>query len=529
MAKDGTMSQLVARFRTKDTHEEQWHSITITDEVGGHMKATFKQHQRYQTRELRQKLFTIVMQLPYYQGLFLFLLSAGYPFFALIVIVPGRAANFYSFLLTWLWIKSWDIGFAFVIILDKVLWNLVPTTDFDQTFIGGTKISEQPLPILLSEAMKVDLSFNVHVYYFFLSLAMLSVPVLTGYWTLKLRSNNIQNAIQPLFEGLIAQSDNAAQAAGGAYGVSIMNINSANLKELAGTAGTGVGFRGQAYSSLGSQEPISGGMEGEGRGETAHTFAAISAGGQMVRKIGSGSEGFAKLPQEIMAAGAGYQVDYASAHKATLSAEVNYASARARLWHPVLGRGGDASLMNEAGAAALDGEGGFEINDMDDLGRLISSKTNRFLQRYITVVDAAGSFSGGVAGMQARMPGIGTAVGLMGNIPGINEAMNWYTAGTTNNNPWETFYNDILDKKRPIPNSPQAMQAFEWVNQLMRNRGLSQEEIDELLHRRKLGLGDNALEIPELITPPNPDGLLQGYKSINNFFFINRTVEPDRY
>jgi hypothetical protein len=525
VSKDQTQSQMYARFRNKYTSEMQWHPVTITDEVGGHMKATFKQHQRYQTRELRQKLFTLVMQLPYYQGLFLFLLAAGYPFFALIVLVPGRATNFYSFALTWLWIKSWDIGFAFVMILDKVLWNLVPTTDFDQTFIGGTKISEQPLPILLSEAMKVDLSFNTHIYYFFLSLAMLSVPVLTAYWTLKLRSNNIRNAIQPLFDGVIAQGENAAQAAGGAYGVSIMNINSANLKELAGTAGTGVGFRGQAYNADFSRV-ISGGLEGDGRGDVANTFAGISAGGQMVRKLGAGSESFAKMGQEIVAAGAGYRVDYASAYKATLSSEVGHDSARARLNHPILGRAGDASLMNEAGAAALDGEGGFEINDMDDLGRLISAKTNRFLQRYITVVDSAGSFAGGVAGFHAKTQGVGTMVGMTGNMPGVLEAMRWYQSGTTDRNPWEDFYNSRTAGQTDVQF---VRQAFAWVEQLMRNKGLSQEEIDELLHRRKMGLGDNPIEIPDLITPPDPDSVLLGKKTIEEFFFINRIVEPGRY
>lgn len=528
---DGTQSQMVARYRRKETGSEEWRSVTVTDEVGGHMTAAFKAHQRYQTRELRQKIFTLAMQFPYYQGMLLYLLSVGYPFFALIVLVPGRATNFFSFLLTWLWIKSWDVGFAFVIVLEKVLWNLVPTTDFDQTFAGGRKISDQPLPVILSEAMKVDPSFNVHIYYFFLSLAMFSVPLLTAYWTLKLRSNNIQNAIQPMVDSLLQSTDDAAQAAGGALGMSVMNISNAGLKELVGTAGNSVGFRGQAYQSLNGNEVISGGLEGEGRGDRAAVFAGISAGSKLVRKIGSGSESFSKSPQEILAAAAGYKSDFASAYKDSLTAEINYDSAKARLYHKVLGRGGDASMMTDAIAAALDGAGGFEVNDPDDLGRVLSTKTARFLSRYGTVVDAAGNLAGGVAGIHAKAPGYGTLVGLIGNMPGVNEAMNWYQFGTTGQNKWEEYYKEIHKNQMDPPNVEFVKRSLQWVEQLMRNKGLSQEEIDELMYRRKLGLRDNPLEIPELanLSIPNPDALFDNTKPFSDFYFINRTVEPYRF
>jgi len=230
------------------------------------------------------------------------------------------------------------------------------------------------------------------------------------------------------------------------------------------------------------------------------------------------------LPQEIMAANVGYKSDYAMAYKGALSAEVNYSSARARLNHTVLGRTGDASMMKDAGAAALDGSGGFEINDMEDLGRVISSKTALFLSRYGTVIDSAGSFAGGVAGLHAKVPGYGTIVGLIGDMPGINEAMNWYKAGTTGINPWEEFYKN-QDGQHDVRF---VKEALNWVEQLMRNRGLSQEEIDELLFRRKQGLSDSPYELPQIVGSPDPDSLFGGKKTIGNFYHINRTIEPDR-
>ncbi len=52
--------------------------------------------------------------LPYLQGLFLYLLCMLFPFFAIFLIMPGRVSSFAVWMSLWLWVKSWDVGFAFV-------------------------------------------------------------------------------------------------------------------------------------------------------------------------------------------------------------------------------------------------------------------------------------------------------------------------------------------------------------------------------------------------------------------------------
>ncbi|MCB0360747.1 MAG: hypothetical protein KDD44_13960, partial [Bdellovibrionales bacterium] len=75
-------------------------------EVSGQFSSAYDIHLAYQTRGLRQQIFTWAMQLPYYQGVILYLLSAAYPFFCLVVLIPGQARAMVTLMMAWLWVKS---------------------------------------------------------------------------------------------------------------------------------------------------------------------------------------------------------------------------------------------------------------------------------------------------------------------------------------------------------------------------------------------------------------------------------------
>lgn len=63
--------------------------------------------------------------IPYIQGILLYLLSCAFPFFAVFLVMPGRANTFLIWISLWIWVKSWDVGFALVSVARKMLWLFV--------------------------------------------------------------------------------------------------------------------------------------------------------------------------------------------------------------------------------------------------------------------------------------------------------------------------------------------------------------------------------------------------------------------
>lgn len=61
--------------------------------------------------------------IPYVQGLMLYLLAVAFPFFAIFLVLPGRATTFFVWCSLWVWVKSWDIGFALVHVAREILWQ----------------------------------------------------------------------------------------------------------------------------------------------------------------------------------------------------------------------------------------------------------------------------------------------------------------------------------------------------------------------------------------------------------------------
>jgi len=126
---------------------------------------------------LKESIVSYALNIPYYQGLLIYFLATVFPFWAMLVIVPGRGGTFLYLPLAWCWIKSWDIGFALVYILDRLLWNLLPTPRLLES--GYTHYGD--LPTLLRGLAGVDLGGDIHAHYYFVGMCMLAVPVISGY------------------------------------------------------------------------------------------------------------------------------------------------------------------------------------------------------------------------------------------------------------------------------------------------------------------------------------------------------------
>jgi hypothetical protein len=117
---------------------------------------------------------SLALALPYVQGLALYVLALSYPLFAMAVVFPGRHGAFFRWMALWFWIKSWDIGFAVVMLMDNLLYNLLP---------HGPPV----IPEILddpAEAIKtileVDPAYGVNVYFNLLATLIAAVPVATG-------------------------------------------------------------------------------------------------------------------------------------------------------------------------------------------------------------------------------------------------------------------------------------------------------------------------------------------------------------
>lgn len=113
----------------------------------------------------RHETFTLAMTLPYVQGVFLYGLGLLFPFFAFFLIVPGKIDVFIGWFALWAWVKFWDVGWAVVMVVDDMLWSLMPhvsTYDPVKDPINGPMTVAQ-------HAFDGDPSYTLAMYYVLLS------------------------------------------------------------------------------------------------------------------------------------------------------------------------------------------------------------------------------------------------------------------------------------------------------------------------------------------------------------------------
>lgn len=151
---------------------------------GGGVKANVRgsedQLRRQKAQEMavgkKYETFTYLMLLPYFQGALLYGLAFMYPFFALLLLVPGKASSFLNWLALWAWVKSWDIGWAVVMVTDKLLWEVMPhTTYYDLGSANGYT------PINLMEMhYSGDFAYSLSLYWTIVAALVTSVPIISA-------------------------------------------------------------------------------------------------------------------------------------------------------------------------------------------------------------------------------------------------------------------------------------------------------------------------------------------------------------
>ena len=117
--------------------------------------------------------------LPYYQGLLLFFLAIAFPFFAVLLAIPGRAMGFGLWFGLWFWVKSWDIGYALVSMVDRALYALF-VVKMDSGYVTSRTTLDLDFSSAVSALRDVDPTFDVGTYYNIIAVCLLAVPVVSA-------------------------------------------------------------------------------------------------------------------------------------------------------------------------------------------------------------------------------------------------------------------------------------------------------------------------------------------------------------
>jgi hypothetical protein len=127
----------------------------------------------------RERLMSAAASMPYYQGLALYVLGTVFPFFALLLLIPGKHEGFLLWFILWMWAKSWDVGFAIIMLLDDLLFAMLS--------IGkqGSKIFEIGGPagdvgVAMANLRAMDPTFQLSVHHSIIATSLLSIPTVMG-------------------------------------------------------------------------------------------------------------------------------------------------------------------------------------------------------------------------------------------------------------------------------------------------------------------------------------------------------------
>ncbi len=134
-----------------------------------------------------------MLALPYLQGVVLFFLAFTFPLFCFVILIPGRHHTFLWWMGMWLWVKTWDFGFAVVMMLDELLYYLLPRSPL----MTGAQ-SEDPAQAFRM-LLAADPTYSVQTYYNLLATCIAAVPIITGF-LVKRGGSEIMDAVSQGFQ-----------------------------------------------------------------------------------------------------------------------------------------------------------------------------------------------------------------------------------------------------------------------------------------------------------------------------------------
>ena len=135
---------------------------------------SIQQFNRTEKYQFKGDFLNGALSLPYFQGTLLLLLSVSYPFFAMAILLPGRMGAMMYWMSLWAWVKSWDLGFAVVMMVDNMLYGMFPRGP-------GLSVNDINSPgTAWIKVLEVDPTYSANTYYTVIATCLYAVPVLTG-------------------------------------------------------------------------------------------------------------------------------------------------------------------------------------------------------------------------------------------------------------------------------------------------------------------------------------------------------------
>lgn len=365
-------------------------SHRITD-IGPDTNLVSGNFMEVQVRSLRQGLYSFALNLPYWQGVLLYLLGVAWPFMTLVLLLPGRAPSLLLFPMAWLWVKSWDLGFAFMVIFERVLWNTLNGTGIPnlamQRATAGKPIGlggsgDDKLYEFFRAAFSADPLSYIYTYYFLLSMAVLSIPAITGYATLRAKKAVLSSFV----DGPRAAAQDSSQRAGAAYSaeksasiIKKMNESSARaqhgaVQNFRQTAANGGSASSDKFAFITTAAPhgisLAGGLLAPPGGRRGGAAAALDKGVTATRQV---------LGQAIPQ----YYSTRAEVHNQEAEHDVEYA----KVFDKENGYFGGRQTMLDASLASMS-TGGFEMTGLKSTGGIADKMTDLVMLRLRRVKDS---------------------------------------------------------------------------------------------------------------------------------------------
>ena len=162
--------------------------------------------------ENKGEFLSAMLALPYVQGFILFFLSVSFPLVCFVMLVPGRHAGFFIWMQLWIWIKLWDFGFAIVMVLDDLLYQLLPQGPF-----LVDKVADTDPTTAFKMLLGADPTYSVNTYYNIIATCIAAVPIVTGF------------IVKKGGEELISTAGSLVKSYGGKIGGSMSSAARANI------------------------------------------------------------------------------------------------------------------------------------------------------------------------------------------------------------------------------------------------------------------------------------------------------------
>ncbi|HMO17891.1 MAG TPA: hypothetical protein PKA63_05960 [Oligoflexia bacterium] len=304
----------------------------------------------YEMTRVRQKIFSWAMNIPYYQGLLLYFIAIAYPFAALLVLLPGRAMNFFNIPLAWLWVKSWDIGYAGVTLLERVMYNLLPNWSLPLELRNGPWNYKQ-LPVILGEGYNFSHVQGIAYHYTVISMVMLAVPAIMGTIILKGRKAVLSSFTDAVESKAVGSSMRGAAS----HSIAAANERSQMMIQIKG------------FAQLSTALEV-GGLEGGTKGASAMGHAVLGGLSKAPQKMMEPGANLSAKTKQLLDSSKDISKEMLGTYQTMVEASSNFESMHKGNFHPVFGRWGVLQSNNDAYTAALDGSGarlsgGFETND----------------------------------------------------------------------------------------------------------------------------------------------------------------------